>query len=436
MSLPKVAIVGRPNVGKSTLFNRLILKKLSIVDSKPGVTRDRLHREVHWGKTTFELIDTGGLIPANKEKLIQEIKKQVSLSIEEADLILFMVDGKEGLHYLDEEISQFLRKTNKPIILAVNKTDNTKTEMNLAEFYKLGFPNIIPISATHGLNIHELMERIVKNIPKVGKAKEPQPIKIMIAGHPNVGKSTLINKLLGKERVIVHEAPGTTRDIVEVPFSLQGENFLLLDTSGIRRESKIKEGLEKVAVKKTKRAVEEADLVLFLLDMSVGVVREDMSIGSLLEENAKSLIVLLNKCDLIQSEDRENYLQAVKRTLYFLDFAPFMFTSGTTGENLDKVFKKIKKIVSVYKTPLKKSELEEALKEIKTRRSPRRGTRIYDLKQDHLNPNTIILRTNNAMSINSTYQKFIKNYLHKKFGMEGIPLQIKMRNTSFRREGG
>jgi GTP-binding protein len=177
-------------------------------------------------------------------------------------------------------------------------------------------------------------------------------------------------------------------------------------------------------------------LVLFLLDMSVGVVREDMSIGSLLEENAKSLIVLLNKCDLIQSEDRENYLQAVKRTLYFLDFAPFMFTSGTTGENLDKVFKKIKKIVSVYKTPLKKSELEEALKEIKTRRSPRRGTRIYDLKQDHLNPNTIILRTNNAMSINSTYQKFIKNYLHKKFGMEGIPLQIKMRNTSFRREGG
>jgi GTP-binding protein len=433
MSFPQIIIIGRPNVGKSTLFNRLARKKFSIVDSKPGVTRDRLHKEVSWGNSTFELIDTGGLLPSDKETIPQHIKKQVFSSIEDSDLILFAVDGKEGLHPLDEEITQLLRKTGKKIILVVNKIDNHKEEADSAEFYRLGFKNVLPVSATHGLNINELLDTIVKNIPKIRNLQSAIRNRIMIAGHPNVGKSTLINKLLHQERVIVDEVPGTTRDIVEIPFSFQGENFTLVDTSGIRRESKIKEGLEKVAVKKTKRAIKEADIVLFLLDMSVGIVREDLSIGSFLAENAKAVIVLLNKCDLVNlQEDADAYIDAAGSSLFFLNFAPFIFSSGTTGKNLDVILKKIKKTVSVYQTPITKGELAEALKEIKSKRPPKKGVRIYDLKQDHTNPNNIILRTNNSKGIDQTYLRFIANHLHAKFALEGIPLHIKTKSTGFR----
>ncbi|MBU1630951.1 MAG: ribosome biogenesis GTPase Der, partial [Candidatus Omnitrophica bacterium] len=295
--LPKVAIVGRPNVGKSTLFNRLTKSRASIVDAKPGVTRDRLYGEVYWGKTIFELIDTGGIIPDDTQTLTQEIKKQVAYSIKEADLMLFLVDGEEGLHNWDEEICQLLRKTGKPIILVVNKIEGNKREALSGEFYKMGFSDTISISAIHGLNINELMEKISAKIPKGEIKKGQKPFSVMIVGHPNVGKSTLINKLFGSQRVIVHDVPGTTRDIVEIPFSLGEDKFMLLDTSGIRREGRIREGLEKVAVKKTKKAIADSDMVFFLLDMSMGIIREDLSIGSFLEEHAKAVIILLNKSD-------------------------------------------------------------------------------------------------------------------------------------------
>lgn len=429
MSLPIVAIVGRPNVGKSTLYNRLTHRRAAIVDSTPGVTRDRLYGEVQWGKAKFELIDTGGLIPGNQEKLTLEIKKQVSLSIKEADLVLFLVDGEEGLHHWDEEIGKLLRKTGKPIILVVNKIDGVKRALALPDFYKFGFPNIVPISAIHGLNIPDLMDLTIKSIPSGQKEKAPKPMKIMILGHPNVGKSTLINKLLGTERVIVDEVPGTTRDIVEIPFSFRGDNFLLLDTSGIRREGKIRQRLEKVAVKKTKTAIKEADLVLFLIDMRIGVVREDLSIGSILEENAKALIVLLNKCDLIGPKERKEYFQAVRRSLYFLDFAPFMFTSGLTGENFDAVLYAAKEIIQSYKKPFGPEELAETLQEIMVRRGPKKGVRIYSLTQNPLNLNTFLLKTNNPVGIDKTYLRFISNYMHEKFGLDGIPVKTKIQSA-------
>lgn len=457
MPLPKVAIVGRPNVGKSTLFNRLTRSRASIIDPTPGVTRDRLYGEVYWGKTIFELIDTGGLIPDTTEKLTQEIKKQVSFSIKESDLVLFLVDGEEGLHHWDEEICELLRKTGKPLILVVNKIEGNKRDSLYGEFYKLGFSDTIPISAIHGLNINELMEKILAKIPKGEIKREPKPFGVMIVGHPNVGKSTLINKLFGSERVIVHDVPGTTRDIVEVPFSFEGVQFLLLDTSGIRREGRIKEGLEKVAVKKTKKAISESDIIFFLLDMSMGIIREDLSIGSFLEEHAKAVIILLNKSDLIPAplrpprqtknntksryhkskpvqpeesgDKKEDYLEAVKRELNFLDFAPFIFTSGVTGENLDIALRKAKEIILDYQKPITRTQLADALTEIKAKRLPRAGTRIYDLTQDHLHPNNIILRTNNPSGIDKTYLRFITHHIHEKFGLEGIPLIIKVRNT-------
>jgi GTP-binding protein len=461
--LPKVAIVGRPNVGKSTLFNRLTKSRASIIDPTPGVTRDRLYGEVYWGKTIFELIDTGGLIPPDEKKLTQEIKKQVAYSIKESDLVLFLVDGEEGLHSWDEEICQFLRRTGKPIILVVNKIEGNKRDALSGEFYKMGFSDTISISAIHGLNINELMEKILAKIPKGEIKREPKPLSIMIVGHPNVGKSTLINKLFGSQRVIVHDVPGTTRDIVEIPFSFEGEKFLLLDTSGIRREGKIKEGLEKVAVKKTKRAISESDIIFFLLDMSMGIVREDLSIGSFLEENAKAVIILLNKSDLIPAplrpppqiksktkkmfhhggplpesaeNKKEDYLDAVKRQFNFLDFAPFIFTSGLTGENLDSALRKAKEIILEYQKPITRTQLADALAEIKAKRLPRQGTRIYDLTQDHLHQNNIILRTNNPSGIDKTYLRFITHHIHEKFGLEGIPLIIKVRNTRLKHGRG
>ncbi len=430
MPLPKVAIVGRPNVGKSTFFNRLTHSRASIIDPKPGVTRDRLYGEVHWGRTNFELIDTGGLIPDDTEKLTQEIKKQVSFGIQEAGLILFLVDGKEGLHRWDEEICELLRKTGKPVILVVNKIEGTNREFHSAVFYKLGFTDTIAISSTHGLNINELMEKIVNKIPAGEKERAPKPPKLMIVGHPNVGKSTIINNLLNSERVIVHNVPGTTRDIVEIPFSFRGDNFLLLDTSGIRREGRIKEGLEKVAVKKTKRAIAEADLIFFLLDLSsLGIIREDLSIASFLEENAKAVIILLNKCDLIKEKHREEYLESAKKALSFLGFAPFIFTSGINGENLDFALNQARRILLAYKTPLKQDEITKSLNEIRAMRAPRKGTKIYSLSPSPLNPYTLILKTNNPSGIDKTYLKFITNFLHEKFGLEGIPLRIKIKNT-------
>ncbi|MCK4905636.1 ribosome biogenesis GTPase Der [bacterium] len=465
--LPKVAIVGRPNVGKSTLFNRLTKSRASIIDSKPGVTRDRLYGEVYWGKVIFELIDTGGIIPDDTQKLTQEIKKQVTHSIKESDLILFLVDGEEGLHNWDEEICQLLRKTGKPIILVVNKIEGNKREALSGEFYKMGFPDTISISAIHGLNINELMEKILVKIPKE-KTRNSKPEirnKIMIVGHPNVGKSTLINKLFGSQRVIVHDVPGTTRDIVEIPFSLGEDKFMLLDTSGIRREGRIREGLEKVAVKKTKKAIADSDMVFFLLDMSLGIIREDLSIGSFLEEHAKAVIILLNKSDLIPAslrpapapkqtesktkniykkgkllqpekslDEQEEYLIAVKSQFNFLDFAPFIFTSGVTGKNLEVALTKAKEIILAYKKPITRPQLAEALVEIKAKRMPRQGTRIYDLTQNHSRPNNIILRTNNPSGIDKTYLRFITHHLHKKFGLEGIPLIIKVRNTKIKRK--
>ena len=457
--LPKVAIIGRPNVGKSTLFNRLTKSRGSIIDSKPGVTRDRLYREVHWGKKTFELIDTGGLIPDTTEKITQEIKKQISFSIKEADLVLFLVDGEEGLHHWDEEICKLLRKTGKPIILVVNKFEGKKRDFTSSEFYKLNFADTILISALHGLNINTLIDKIIERIPTEHRTPiTKNRYRLMILGHPNVGKSTFINKLLGSERVIVHEVPGTTRDIVEIPFSFEDENFLLLDTSGIRRESKIKEGLEKVAVKKTKRVIKEADLIFFLLDLStLGILREDLSIASFLEKNAKMVIVLLNKCDLIPARQsvsggtdkkRQEYLASARKALSFLGFAPFIFTSGITGENLDIALKTAKRIIPTYKIPLTRTQLAEALTEIKLKRLPKHGTRIYDLTQDHDHPNIIILRTNNPSGIDKTYLRFISHHLHKKFApnqnkfgsgysLEGMPLKIKIRSTrkEFKKRG-
>ncbi|HIE43901.1 MAG TPA: ribosome biogenesis GTPase Der [Candidatus Omnitrophica bacterium] len=429
MSLPKVAIIGRPNVGKSTLFNRLIRKRLSIVDSKPGVTRDRLYGKVRWGDADFLLIDTGGLVPTSRERLLQQIRKQVELSIEKADAILFVVDGKEGVHYLDEEISHYLRKSGKFIILVVNKVDITPRQWNYLEFYRLGFSEIVSISATHGLNINELLEKTLHILPKARKEKIPEPPRIMIAGHPNVGKSTLINRILGEERVIVNEKPGTTRDIIEVPFFYQGEQFILLDTAGIRREGRIKEPLEKVSVKKTKRAIGEADLVLFLLDITVGVIREDLSIASLLEESGKPIIILLNKCDLLREEERALYMKAARDSLHFLYFVPFLFISALTGKNLDEVFKKVKDIIESSRHRLTTEQLDEALKELKSRRGTKRGTIIYSLQQVSSSPNVFVITTNNPKGITQNYQRFIRNYLYEKFLFEGIPLKIKVKGT-------
>jgi len=415
-------------VGKSTLFNRLIRQKKSIVDEKAGVTRDRLYGEVHWQKHRFTLADTGGLLPQNKDKLVQEIKRQVNLAVEEAELILLVVDGKEGLHPLDEEISQLLRKSGKSILLLVNKIDGLSKEELIFDFYRLGFSEAIPLSAAHGLNVGKLLDKITQNIPAPGTKPEdlPRPCKIMVAGHPNVGKSTLINTLLKEERVLVDEKPGTTRDIVEIPFRWKGEDFILLDSAGIRRESKIKESLEKVSVKKTKNRVREADIVLLLLDLAWGITREDLSIGSLLMEEARGIVVLLNKCDLIEPLQEGEYLRAARKALLFFNFAPFVLTSGLTGKHLNSAFKAVKTVFNYQNSWMNKEELQEAFRALKIRRPPRRDTKLYSLTQVSTSPVVFSLITNNPKGITAPYLRYIKKYLHSKFVLEGIPLKIKV----------
>lgn len=428
MKLPLVSIIGRPNVGKSTLFNRLIRQKKSIVDEKAGVTRDRIYGEVEWQNHRFTLADTGGLLLQDKERLVQKIRKQVQVAVEDSELILLVVDGKEGLHPLDEEISRLLRKSGKPILLLVNKMDNPQKEELVLDFCRLGIAEVIPISAAHGLNVGKALDKILSRVPKVKKGIRPAPCKIMIVGHPNVGKSTLINTLLNEERVVVDERPGTTRDIVEIPFTWGGEDFFLLDSAGIRRESKIKESLEKVSVKKTRNRVREANIVLFLLDAAQGITREDLSISSLLIEEAKGIVVLLNKSDLIEPEREGEYLKAAREALPFFTFVPFISTSGKKGKNLDIALAEAKRVFDYQNTWLKKEELQDAFRALKTKRPPRRDTKLHSFTQVSISPIVFLLTTNNPKAINAPYVRYIRNFLQGKFALQGVPLKIKIRH--------
>lgn len=340
MGKPIVAIVGRPNVGKSTLFNKLAGKRISIVQDTPGVTRDRVYAEAEWLNYNFTMIDTGGIEPENQDIIVKQMRRQAQIAIETADVIVFIVDGKEGLTGADNEVSQMLRKSKKPVVLVVNKVDSLKEEDNAWEFYNLGIGDPITISASQGLGLGDMLDRVVEHFKELGNQDEDEDyIKIAMIGKPNVGKSSLINKLLGEDRVIVSDIPGTTRDAIDSYLETEDGKFILIDTAGLRRKSKVKEEIERYSVIRTYAAVERADVCILMVDAQEGVTDQDEKIIGYAHELNKAIMVIVNKWDLIEKDDKTMnlYQKDLMAKLNFMPYANYLFISALSGQRVHKV---------------------------------------------------------------------------------------------------
>ncbi|MBI5206353.1 MAG: ribosome biogenesis GTPase Der [Candidatus Firestonebacteria bacterium] len=439
MDKPKVAIVGRQNVGKSTLFNRLSVgRNIAIVDSTPGVTRDRNYIDCNWQGNIFLLIDTGGLAPNEKENIfIINTEKQVNIAIQEADLIIFVVDLKDGITAIDKKIADILRKCGKPVINVVNKIDY-KEQNNIYEFSKLGFKDIIAISASHGINIGDLLDKIVMNLnfmESPPECSEPNLIKIAIAGKPNVGKSSLLNYILGEERAIVTEIPGTTRDSVHSYFKYKDHNFMLIDTAGIRKRAKITDSIEYYSVNRTLKSIEEADIVLLLLDSTQEISEQDEKIASVIEQYGKACILVANKWDLFKKTDSD--AKDLEGKIYykmpFLEYAPIVYISALTGLKVPKLLEIIPEIYSLYTNRIKTNELNKAFRSILTEKRPIFSfggkNKLMYITQVGIKPPNFVIFSKGSGKLHESYIRYIKNKLRTKFIFTGIPIRIKIKKT-------
>ena len=344
MSKPLVAVVGRPNVGKSTFFNKVVGKRVSIVEDTPGVTRDRIYAEAEWSGVHFALIDTGGIEPDSKDIILSQMREQAEVAMDTSDVILFMTDGKDGVTASDREVASMLMRTGKQVVLAVNKVDTAKLPEDFYDFYELGLGEPIPISAANMLNLGDLLDRIVESFPEGAGTEEEDSIKLAMIGKPNVGKSSLINKLLGENRVIVSPIAGTTRDSIDTPFEKDGEKYLLIDTAGIRRKSKVNENIEKFSVIRAVAAIERCDVCLLMIDAQEGITEQDKKIAGIAHEAGKGIVVVVNKWDLIEKETNtmNEFRKHIARELTFMSYAPVVFISVLTGQRVNNVIKMAK----------------------------------------------------------------------------------------------
>ena len=434
-----VALVGRPNVGKSTLFNRLTGKRQAIEEKNPGVTRDRLYGRAHWLDKEFTVIDTGGLTFSLEESLDSKVHNQALLAIEEADVIVFIVDGRQGVTPLDEDIANVLRRHGKPVILTVNKSES---ENLLPDFYRLGLGDPFPISATHGINTGDLLDKVISYFPPGGDGeKEEELIRIAVIGRPNVGKSSFINKLLGEERVLVSEAPGTTRDAVDTPVEFNGNKYVLVDTAGLRRKKKIDKSIEYFSVLRSLKAIDNADIALLLLDAQEGVTDQDKKIAGYVLESGKALILALNKWDLLKEERREKggsvAANEVKKAFNFASFAPVTFTSIYEPRRLKKLFNLVDEVYNNYTrripTPVLNEFLQDAQAVNPLPSSGKKRGRIYYLTQTGTEPPVFILFVNDPSLIHSTYLRYLENRMREAFEFKGTPIKISVRKR--RRKG-
>ena len=351
MAKPIVAMVGRPNVGKSTLFNRLAGKRISIVQDTPGVTRDRVYAEAEWLNHTFTRIDTGGIEPERNDIIMKQMRRQANIAIETADGIVFIVDGKEGLTAADHEVATMLRKSKKPVVLVVNKVDSLKEEDNAWEFYNLGIGDPITISASQGLGLGDMLDKVVENFDEsIYEQDEDEFVRIAMIGKPNVGKSSLINKLLGEERVIVSEVAGTTRDAIDSELETEEGKFILIDTAGLRRKSKVKEEIERYSVVRTYAAIERADVCILMIDATEGITEQDEKIIGYAHEMRKAIMVIINKWDLVEKDDKtlDNFKRDLQSKLKFINYAEYLFISALTGQRTHKVLQMAKKCYDNY----------------------------------------------------------------------------------------
>ncbi len=427
---PIVAIVGRPNVGKSTLFNRLVGSRVSIVEGKPRITRDRIYGEVEWLNESFLLVDTGGLHFESGE-LVKEVKRQTQLAIREADLIYFLVDGREGLTTADHEVAQLLRKSGKPILMVVNKIENQRLwKEESYQFYELGFKEIVPVSAEHGRNTGDLLDMTIEHLPQLSEIEWESDLKVALIGRPNVGKSSLLNSLLGEQRVIVDQVPGTTREAVDTFLEREGLRYQLIDTAGMRKRSKIKDPVEHYSIIRALRAVDRSDLVLFLMDVESGLGKQDKKIADYIIRQGKGLLIAVNKMDLVDdiSFFQQLFLRELKARATFLSFAPVIFISALTGYNLHTIWEQLDLLQKEYSREVSTSSLNSVIEDAKQVNQPPisrgRSLKIYYATQVGTSPPRFIFFVNDPVLVKDSYQRYLKNSIRQAFGFTGIPLQF------------
>lgn len=434
MAKPIVAIVGRPNVGKSTLFNKLAGRRISIVQDTPGVTRDRVYAEAEWLTHNFTMIDTGGIEPESENTIVKQMRRQAQIAIETADVIVFIVDGKEGLTPADSEVAQMLRKSKKPIVLVVNKIDSLKDEDNAFEFYNLGIGDPVTISASQGLGLGDMLDEVVKHFKAIGEdEEEDEYIRIAMIGKPNVGKSSLINKLLGEERVIVSDVPGTTRDAIDSYLETDEGKFILVDTAGIRRKSKVKEEIERYSVIRTYAAIERADVCILMIDAQEGVTDQDEKIIGYAHELNKAIMVIVNKWDLIEKDDKTMnvYLKDIQSNLSFMPYAHYLFISALTGQRVHKVLEVAKMCYNNYSKRVSTGILNEVINKAVLMKEPPvvglKRLKIYYATQVANKPPKFIFFVNDSNALHFSYARYLENQLRESFDFKGTGIEIEYR---------
>ena len=435
MSKPIVAIVGRPNVGKSTLFNALAGEKISIVKDTPGVTRDRIYADVSWLDKNFTLIDTGGIEPDSKDIILSQMREQAQIAIDTADVIIFITDVRQGLVDSDAKVADMLRRSNKPVVLVVNKVDSfDKFMMDTYEFYNLGIGEPVPISASGKLGIGDMLEKVVSHFEEgAGQAEEEEIPKIAVVGKPNVGKSSLINKVLGESRVIVSDIAGTTRDAIDTKVEWNGNEYVFIDTAGLRRKNKIKEELERYSIIRTVTAVERADVVVMMIDATEGVTEQDAKIAGIAHERGKGVIIAVNKWDAVEKDDKTIYKHTnrIREVLAYMPYAELVFISAKSGQRLPKLFETIDAVIENQTLRIQTGVLNEILSEAVAMQQPPsdRGKRlkIFYMTQVGVKPPTFVIFVNDKELMHFSYTRYIENKVRDAFGFRGTSLKFIIR---------
>ena len=434
MSKPIVAMVGRPNVGKSTLFNKLAGKRISIAQDTPGVTRDRVYAESEWLNRKFTMIDTGGIEPESSDIIVKQMRRQAQIAIEMADVIVFVVDGKEGLTAADQEVAQMLRKSKKPVVLVVNKIDRLALEENSYEFYNLGIGDPITISASQGLGLGDMLDEVVKYFNDPSEDEEDDEyIRIAMIGKPNVGKSSLINRLLGEERVIVSNVPGTTRDSIDSYLETEDGKFILVDTAGLRRKSKVKEEIERYSVIRTYAAIEKADVAILVIDAEQGITEQDEKIIGYAHEMNKAIMVVVNKWDLIEKDDKtlSNYQKDLQQKLKFMPYAKYLFISALTGQRVHKILSTAKYCYDNYSKRVSTGLLNDVISKAVLMKEPPvvalKRLKIYYATQVATKPPKFVFFVNDPNLLHFSYGRYLENQLRESFDFDGTGIEIEYR---------
>ena len=435
---PLVAIVGRPNVGKSMLFNKLCGQRLSIVEDTPGVTRDRLYAACEWNGRVFDIVDTGGIEPGTDSEILSFMREQAEIAIQNATVIVFVCDIKTGMTASDQEVANMLLRSGKPVVLAVNKMDQVGgTNPDIYEFYNLGLGDPIPVSAVHGHGTGDLLDECLQYFPEEGEEPvDDDVIKVAVIGKPNVGKSSLVNRILGEQRVIVSDMAGTTRDAVDSYFENDKGKYLFIDTAGMRKKSKVDDRIEKFSVLRATMAIERSDVCLILIDANEGVTEQDTKVAGLAHEAGKACIIVVNKWDAIEKDDKtmDRMRQEVRRDLSYMTYAPILFISALTGQRVDRIFDLINYVVDQASmritTGMLNSVLADATQRVQPPTDKGRRLKIYYMTQVGVKPPHFVVFCNDAQLFHFSYQRYLENQIRNTFGLEGTPVRLTIRQKS------